>query len=143
MAEPMKKDGWWDLWFIKADERRRADGEDDRERGGEGGGRRVNSLFLCLLLLIKERDYTLPGLFIHSVREKKEETREGLWVNERVSERESWNNGEPENEKVRLWGCYCFVLLLLLMCLLGQHETSPVMLVNKLRVSWMIGWGEI
>lgn len=31
--------------------------------------RRVNSLFLCLLLLIKERDYTLLSLFIHSVRD--------------------------------------------------------------------------
>lgn len=39
------------------------------------GGRRVTSLFLCLLLLIKERDYTLLSLFIHSVREKETENK--------------------------------------------------------------------
>lgn len=91
------------MWFIKADERRGADGEE-----GGGGG---TSLFWCLLLLIKERDYTLQSLFIHSVREKRD--------GERTSVMES---------------CWC-VLLLLLMCLLWRYDTSLVELVNTFRMS--------
>jgi len=47
-----------------------------RANGEERGSRwRVKSLFLCLLLLIKERDYTLWSVFIHSVRGKETENK--------------------------------------------------------------------
>lgn len=43
-------------------------------------------------------------------------------------------------EKLRLLGSSFWVLLLLLMRLLWQHETSLVMLVKNLWMSWVIGW---
>lgn len=51
---------------------RRVNGEERESRF------RVKSLFLCLLLLIKERDYTSPSPFINSVRRKETESRR--WV---------------------------------------------------------------
>lgn len=72
------------MWFIKADERSR------RRRGREG--RRVKSLFLCLLLLIKESDYTLLAcLFILSEENKRRVVRE-------LSNGEGWKR---ETETVR------------------------------------------
>lgn len=67
-------------------------GEEQTERREERGGRerRGNSLFLCLLLLIKEKN-TLRSLFTHPVREKETENKrycekEGTGVQERLME---------------------------------------------------------
>lgn len=46
----------------------------DRREGRET--MKVNSLFLYLLLLIKESDYTLLSLFIHFLMEKRLRTRD-------------------------------------------------------------------
>lgn len=82
----------------------RGEGQAERgvsgERGGGvgGGGGEVNPLFLCLLLLIKGRYYTLPSLFIHSVWERERGRERGR---EQETDCESERSGIMEMLKVR------------------------------------------
>lgn len=97
------------------------------EREKEGG--RVNSLFLCLLLLIKERDYTLLSLFIHSVREKETEQETNRARERERESRDNEENEKRESETVRL-PLFCATRAADVSALV-VYETSPVMLVNN------------
>lgn len=84
--------------FLKASEGRAADG-DSRDGGS------YFHCFLCLRLLIKERDYTLLRQFIVSVSKKRHENGSQL---ESLTKRK---------KKKNLLGCYCMVSLVSMRCL--------------------------